>query len=355
MKLKLIALACCSAAMAAGCSYTPAGQAQGSFEYTDVQQRPELQAADGLNKPVSTNRYEIPPVPASEPVGTEVDINAPVVVWPLADGSRVEETEQLPRIYFDELEGMTNISDYVWNSALQGLQARNIGVAAIQDKQVISTDWLTTQYQIGENETPLQVQRRFNLIMESAPHGRTASLLVEVAERQDKGPTIGEVLASKQDRDAAAGLLNQVVSEIAIMQYQGVGSLTEDGTLAIDAGFDDEGSPAMVLGASFNFSWTLMASVVEELGFEIDDLNQSTGRYYLDYDKDKSGASSLAFWRSSKEGKLDIANGSYELKVTGDRRRTTLTFFTNGEAFSAAELNRIFAPVAAEIKRQSEL
>ncbi len=355
MKLKLIAIACGSVVLTTACSYTPKEQAQGSFDYVNAETTDGLAPAPGLGLPATTNRYAVPEVITSEPIGDRVVVTAPTIVWPLADGSRVEENETLVRIFFDELEGMNSVSDYVWTSTIQGLAARNIPVASAQTKERLETDWITQTYTLGDDEEELAVSRRFAITMNTAPHGRTTSLLADVIERRESGSAVGNVAAAGQDRSAAARLLNNVVSEIALKQYQGVAGVAEDGSVAIDAGFDQDGSPAMVLSASFNFTWGVIARALEELGFEIDDLNQSTGFYYLEYSRDKSFLSNLAFWRSNKEGKLDIEDGNYSIKVTGDRRQTTVTFYKDEEVFSAEQLNEIFAPVATEIRRQSDL
>src|SRR5690606_6502574 len=139
---------------------------------------------------------------------------------------------------------------------------------------------------------------------------------------------------------------------IAITQAKGVASVTDDGSVLIEAGFDEDGYAAVIVGASFNFTWALMEDVLPELGFNIDDYNQQTGRYYVEYDAESTG-NGLAFWRDSNRGELTLASGDYEIKVTGDRQRTSITLFVNGEAISPSQVNDIFAPFAAEIRKQS--
>ncbi len=354
MKSIVVSLTCLSVAAIGGCSFTPQEQAEGDFRYTEAALHDGLEPAPGLSLPETRSHYRIPEVPANTPVGKSVNIKSPIQVWPTAAGSRVEETQAEVKVYFDELEGMANLSEFVWGSALAELSARQIPVTSEQPQQRLETGWVVEEREVGEDDLLLRTERRFELVMETPDHGRTTALSVDMIEKQESGPGKGFSEGLVADRNAEARLLNSIINEVAVRQNTNQGMVATDDSIDVTAGFNDEGYPALTLDTSFQNSWGLMGAVLPELGFAIDDLNQSTGRYYTTYEKGKSGLSKLAFWRDSAEGKLDIPEGDYEIQVTGNRELTTITFYFDGEPLSAAELNRIYGPVAAEIRRQSE-
>lgn len=358
MKFKLMVLAGAATVLVSACGFTPKEQAEGDFDYTQLQTDKKIQPAPGKQLPASTNRYAIPEAKQTAPLGKDVSVIAPTLVWPVANGSRVEESETKVRVYFDELEGMSDVEQYVWLGVTQALDTRGMGITEEQSKQRIVTDWLTQTVTFGEDEQELTLRRKVAIAMDTADHGRTTALQSEVVAREfsnGQGSNIDDQLLEHLDRDAAASVLNTIISEIALTQQTGVASVEDDGSVAITTGFDEDGYAAILVSASFSFTWAIMGEVLPELGFAIDDFNQQTGRYYTEYDMESSGFSALAFWRDNKAGMVELPSGEYELKVTGDRSRTSLTFFYQGQPLSAAEVTRIFAPVAAEIRKQSTL
>lgn len=353
MKSNLLVLAGTATIVASACSFTPREQAEGKFEYLEVGLQQQVEPAPNKKLPTPSNRFNVPEANQTGPVGKIVPVLAPTLVWPLANGSRLEESEQGAHIYFDEIEGMSNVGQYVWQGALQALRLRNVGIVEQQERQRIVTDWLEESFTHGEDDDNVTIRRRIALNFETAEHGRTTTIRSEVVEQQIDAENNVEVTPTYlafRDQNAATAALNMVVSEIAITQMAGVAAVDDDGTVAVDMGFDEDGYASIVLGASFGFTWGLMQEVLPELGFEVDDYNRELGRYYTIYGVKKS------FWFSRNvDGKLELPRGDYEIKVTGDQKQTTVTLFRDGNPLSAAQVMQIFAPFAAEIRSQSSL
>lgn len=353
MKFNLIVLAGATTVLVSACSFTPKEQAEGKFDYTKLHTDAQIKPAPNKTLPELSNRYAIPEAETKSPIGKEVPVLAPKLVWPVANGSRVEEDETRIRVFFDELEGMSNVEHYVWQGVLQAAKVRGIAISEQVEKKFILTDWLAESFQYGDDDQNVVIRRKIEVVLDTAEHGRTTALISSVAEREVTADVnLDKNYLEHLDRNAASLLLNGLISEIAITQNRGVASMDDDGAVVINSGFDEDGYASILVSASFSFGWSVMQDVLPQLGFEINDRNRETGRYYTTYSSE-SGASVLAFWRDREAGQLDIPNGEYEIKVTGDRNQTSLTWFRNGEPLSAAEVTRIFAPVAAEIRKQS--
>lgn len=348
-------LTCLSVVVASGCSFTPQEQADGGFEYTEAQLTDGLKPAPNKGLPAPSNRFEVPDVDGNLPVGPQVNIQAPVLVRPTAAGSRIDESEQRVRIYFDELEDMSNLSSFVWEGVTKALNQRGVPVVNAEPEQRLVTGSVRSEREVSEDELVLVTERQFEITQETPDHGRTTAIEVTVLKSSESGAGAGRQPSVIADRNAAAMLLNDIVNEIAIAQQENRIFNRANQEINATAGFNADGFPAIVVEADFDTVWALMGQSLPELGFSIDDLNQSTGQYFTEYSKGAKGMSSLAFWRDEVEGKLDIADGDYMVRVTGDNETTTVTFHYNDEPLSAAEVNRIYAPVAATLRRQNSL
>jgi|GEM_PF-2336405 uncharacterized lipoprotein len=356
MKANLFVLAGVAAVLVNACGFTPKEQAAGNFDYLEVKNDVQLQPAPGKQLPPVNKRYEVPQPTHNTPLGENVVVLAPKLVWPVANGSRVDEDETKTRVYFDELDGMNDVENFVWQGLLQGIETRGWNIVEQQEKQRLVIGWLPEEFEYGEDDTDVEIQRQFEITMNTAEHGRTTALLSTVLQREvnSGSEAIDELYLTHRDNDAAAQVLNTLVSEIAITQAKGVASVTDDGSVNIQAGFDEDGYASIIVSASFNFTWGVMKDVLNELGFEVDDYNQQTGRYYASYDAESTG-NSFAFWRESNGARVALPSGDYEIKVTGDRQKTSVTLFRDGQAISPAQVSDIFAPFAAEIRNQSSL
>jgi len=184
MKFKLMVLAGAATVLVSACGFTPKEQAEGDFDYTQLKIDNKIQPAPGKQLPQSTNRYAIPEASKASPLGKDVSIIAPTLVWPVANGSRVEENETEVRVYFDELDGMSDVEQYVWLGVTQALNARGMGVTEEQTKQRIVTDWLSQTVIYGEDEQELIIRRKVAIAMDTAEHGRTTALQSEVVARE---------------------------------------------------------------------------------------------------------------------------------------------------------------------------
>ncbi len=352
MKVSAVSLSSLAMIFLAGCTFTPREQAHGSFDYVDAKVQPPLQQVPGLNLPMARDQYNIPQVEGSLDIGSNVNILAPVLVWPTAAGSRVEEADGKIRVHFDELEGMTELPNFIWTTMTARLQAEGIDFQTQQPQRRLETGWIEHSKTIGEDELELLTQRRFAIEFDSPTHARTVAVQVELLDKQESGAGAGLRPGLVDDRNQAALLLNSLINEVAI-QLVAKQQQTSPDLYTVTAGFDANGYAALLVDTSFINTWTMVGLVLPELGFTIDDLNQSTGRYYTNYSSETSALSKLAFWRSNSS--LALTTGAYEVQVTGDQSNTSITFYRNGAALSAVEVNALYAPIAAEFRRQLEL
>ncbi len=353
MKVSSIALICLSSLAISACGFTPREQAEGDFDYTNVEPVENLQPAPGKQLPERSRQYEIPPVSVAGAIGKDINVLPPVLVRGTAAGSRASENVEITAVDFSELDGMDDLPSFTWEGIKAALARQNIGIISETPEQSLLTDWQRQQLEVGDDELAATVARQFKVTMEVPDHRRTATVTVAMTDKEVTGPGASLVPGGVSDGNAEANLLNSMINEVAVRQ-QGVFAAAEAAaTVNVTPSFNDAGFPAYELDIGFDVAWPLMADVLEGVGFEIDDLNQSAGMYYLEYMREPGF--SLAFWDGNEEGKLDLADGSYQVNVKGDDDSTTVTIYRGETPLTAADIDRLYGPIAAEIRQRSAL
>ena len=85
-----------------------------------------------------------------------------------------------------------------------------------------------------------------------------------------------------------------------------------------------------------------VSSKLRKMGFDVKDLDQSTGLLFVQY----NGAEQ-SWWSGlfGSEDELDIEKSEYRLKLEGLGDKTAVTFMDNeSKPFSAKQVTKIFAP-----------
>ncbi|RUO72662.1 outer membrane protein assembly factor BamC [Pseudidiomarina sediminum] len=345
-------LMCVSALALSACSFTPREQAEGNFDYTNVQHTEGLKPAPGKRLPVTARTYEIPQADTSGEIGQRINVLPPVLVRGTAAGSRPSNETERKSVDFSELEGMSNLPEFTWEGLKAALSREAIAITDEVAEQQLTTGWVAENWVVGDDELEATVERRFKVFMNVPDHRRTANVAVEMIDKRVSGAGAAQVPGGVSDGNAEANLLNSMINEVAVRQ-QGITAAATPEDIEIEATFNDEGFAAYQLNVGFDVAWVLMSDVLEGLGFDIDDLNQSTGMYYTEYRRD--GGFSLAFWQEQQAGQLDLPDGDYQINVKGDRSTSTVTIYQGETPLSAADIDRLYGPIAAEIRRRSAL
>lgn len=366
MRLKAVAVSLLTMSVLSACSGINREQAEGSFEYVDYKTVVPLEAAPGLQIPQPATRYAVPVINnTNAEVGKDVTVKAPVQVRPIAEGSRVEEGDTATRIFFDDVEDVPNLTENVWQAILQTLAARNIEIAEQQEQSFVLTEVTTEVEQI---ETPEQsfwslsdefdefeTEFQYRITQETASHGRTTDVKVDLVSFQQRKN--GEAITNPPQlvqRAAEATLLNQVIASVYNIQKQIIDNIATTG-VSVELGFSSEGDPAYILGTDFETAWSLTEATFEELGFDVDDLNKTEGRYYLEYQRNTGVMATLAFWRSKSVAELNLPEGEYEVVLMDTDDQVSLTIEFEGELVSPELMDLLYEDFAAEFKQQSQL
>ncbi len=345
--LTVLALAGCS-------SQLDRKTASGSYDYVETSEKQPLKIPEELDKPEFSDDFALPEVGEEadrDLVGKNLIIMSPSVVMPVVTGSHVEEGTKKAVVWFDQVDDSQPLEKAIWNSLLSFLDQQGIGVDRFEpDEGILVTDWMIINKEEDSSwydwtSTESQIGRRFEFMLEKKPHGRTAALMVEL--RDYMATTGDDVIANVddiQERREEVDILNQVINhyeyQIQLEDSRRIARIRQG--LETEMGFNPDGEPAYVVSAQYDVAWPRTLLVLRKLGFNVKDLDKSTGLLFVSYTGDDDGWWGSLF--SSEEALLE--EGDYRLKVNKlSAERTSITFMNDeSEPFEANQVSDLFEP-----------
>jgi outer membrane protein assembly factor BamC len=354
MKYKVLGLSLVAFAIV-GCAGKEEREiASGSFKYLEAAQQKSLDVPEDLDSPNYSQRYILPDVGENAPKdlkGKKLKVLPPSLILPLVTGTHVEEGSEDAKVLFDQINDNEPLQKTVWDTVLTYLEKSNVGVEKFEkDNNVLVTDWVTETREVPSSwydftDSFVSEKKKFKFTMTLAPHGRTAALKTELIEfiNADGQPAMSQVdLISK--RTAESGFLNSVITEydfgIRLATTQRIAKIRQG--FNTEMGFDSDGNSAFMVDAVFENTWPRLLLVLRKMGFDVKDLDQSTGLIFVQYNGLKSSWWSGMF---GSEENLEIEKDEYRLQLEGVGEKTTVIFMDNeSKPFDAKRITKIFAP-----------
>ncbi|MEQ3658451.1 MAG: outer membrane protein assembly factor BamC [Glaciecola sp.] len=354
MNSKVIGLSLFALAVS-GCASKEERQiASGSYQYLEASQQKVLEVPAELDTPQFSRRYELPELGENaDPslVGERLKVVSPALILPLVAGSHVEEGSEDAKVLFDQMDDSEPLQKTVWDTVLKYLEKNQIGVESFEpDNRLLVTDWVVEMvetesawYDFTDSFKP--VRKKFKFTMNVAPHGRTASLKSNLIAYEDPedNKTLSQVdVISKRNEESA--FLNSVIAEydfgLRLARTQRIAMIRQG--FDSNMGFNEDGEPAIMVDAEYENTWPRLLLVLRKMGFDVKDLDQSTGLLFVQY----TGAEQ-SWWGNlfgSSEG-LQIEKEDYRLKVSDVGEKTAVTFMNDESApFDTKLITEVFAP-----------
>lgn len=343
----------------AGCA-AQRDQAQGGFEYAEIEERGALLIPEGMNQVPQNPDFSIPTLDNYQgPVGTAQSIRSPRQVMPLVPGSRAEDGSREARIWFDAIEDMNDVAGWVWQELQDLLASRDIQVVAQAEQEFIETEVIEQLegtrsrggFWAGLTGDRIEMTSRYNLRidMQAPSHGRTAQLEVQASNVEYLVDGTPQQLPVNLQREIEAGFLNDLSMQMQQnFERQRVAQVRA--TRALRHAESPQGEPAYALDVNFEAGWVLIPGVLDYLGFEVEDLNQREGVYYANYQPGgrRGFFSRLAFWSSDDRGELGLPRGDgYQFQVDEVDGVFYIVISRDGEVLDDQTMENLF-PVFAE-------
>lgn len=328
--------------------------ANGDFKYLDEPEANSLQVPSDLDTPNFSNTYVLPELgenSESELLGEKISITSPALVLPLVTGSHIEEGIKQATVYFDQVDDSQPLDTTIWNSLINFLEEQGIGVDSFdKEQQRLVTDWMIIE---SDEDTPWyswtktdrSVGRRFEFWLDVKPHGRTAALNTKLKDYlETKGENVISEIDSEAVRRNEVDVLNQVIGhyagQIRVAEVKRIQEIRKG--LDMELGFDADGEPAFVVDAEYQVAWPRLLLVLRKLGFNVKDLDQSTGLLFVNY-----GGGDVSWWERlwTRSGELLLDEDEYRLQVRELGAKTSITLLDDeSQPFTVDQVTSLFQP-----------
>lgn len=324
MKFKHVVLLTMGIALVSGCT-SNRELAEGGFGYLEVEEQPSLIIPEGLEQRAPRSQYQIPEETTAmrnAPVGANVSIRSPRQILTLAPGSRVDEGVQASVLAFDAVEGVSDLPAWIWDEVERVLAASGATlVEHDRESRAVTDSFRIQQYtrprqgffnRLRGRRVAVETEQTLIVDMTAPAHRRSATLSVNaqsISQYDDGRRVPQDQLPAMLQREIEADFLNTISSNLNRRYMQGrVAAVQTD--LEFELLESPDGYPAVAFAGDFNTGWVIMPGIITDLGFVIDDLNQTEGTYYTEYQPGGKRGWFSRLFRRSVRGPLDLPRGT---------------------------------------------
>lgn len=364
MKLQVLIVVLALLAISACSSSDNKEKANGGYDYLESERRDiDLKIPEGLEVPRTSNRFDLPNLESKSEtsiVGQKLKLSSPKLVLPIVSGSYVDEGSVSAKVNFDQIDDNKALDTSIWDKVLMYLENNNIGVSSFdRTSKTLVTDWVfiddsdeRSWYDFSEESS--QEAKKFKLTLDVAAHGRTASLSNEIVDYIDESGKNGiKAMGPIERRNNEVEFLNYIIAEyeISVREAQSIRIAKIRRGFNSELGFNAKGDSAILVDAQYNDTWPRLLLVLRKMGFDVVDLDQSSGILFVLYNGNDEGFWSGLF--SKDELALDKEN--YRIFVERAGQKTTITFKDEENvSFEALKTSEIF-PVFKEYMGSEDL
>ncbi|HFQ5430863.1 TPA: outer membrane protein assembly factor BamC [Vibrio vulnificus] len=317
-------------------SATQRRQAKDDFAYLETPPLEQWQLPEGATPQFYPN-YNIPQGEFTGGIGKQVDIRPPQQILELIPGARYERSQGEVTLWLIKQEE----ADEVWQTVKDMLAERQIPIDMQSDTH-IETGWVTWRSEDEEMEIGSRyVIDRFEA---NNRHGFKINLIdwregtelkpVTVTNKERYNVFMTNLVTSQYDqvkRDEAQRRAQELVKQIPITM-----------------GTDRSGFPVIIARTPYNVLWQRLPTILPQMGFTIDERNQSQGTI-----KAKYASPDDEFWNEIGVKPMDLKSGTYTFLFGDLGNRTSINVTdSSGKPVEEAFLKSMAPVLAAVVKKE---
>lgn len=319
------------------CSSSPAERRQAGDDFSYLETRAfEPWTLPAGAEPQFYPDYDIPAGEFSGPVGAGVDIRPPQQLLELVPGARTELDDGSVIMWLVKPEEMKK----VWATTQDVLKAQNIALRENGDSR-IETDWVSWQ----REDEDAEVSGRF--VMQCFESNRRFGFKVSMLEWR-QGGRVQPVSKLNRERYSVQ-MANLVTMQYDRKQQEEAERRARQlvKQIPVSVGKDRNGLPVIIARAPYNIFWKRAADVLPELGFKLQDRNQSQGVIETEYDEPDE-----EFWAAIGSDPLSLTGSAYTFQLgdLGNRTSIAITDYED-KAVDEQALAEVSAALAAVMKQ----
>jgi uncharacterized lipoprotein len=331
-----------------GCSLWPATEKTAVNE----QRIAELKIPAGLKAPKKPGQYDLPPKVAAGVAPEQMDLRAPMQVLAVATNARVEEEEKEARVWFERSEFTGDLMPYLQTN-ISGYFTKNT-IEVSQPKQLEwQTGWVSEYQETGWwlwKGQELTQQSKFSVRLEPRSHGRTIAVQVKLLEHKYTDET--QKLTPISQRREEVHFLNRIIDHIATVELAAIREAKAKlPDVLLTRAVNDKQEPVMLTTQPIDVAWSQLELLLEKVGLEVTDLNQSDYVYYVKYVKAEQGFWD-SIWGDEDLPELPLTAGEYQLSLSKTDKGTAIKIKDkDGKVLDQTTLDAVYEVFAAAIRQ----
>ncbi|ELV8588526.1 TPA: outer membrane protein assembly factor BamC [Vibrio vulnificus] len=317
-------------------SATQRRQAKDDFAYLETPPLEQWQLPEGATPQFYPN-YNIPQGEFTGGIGKQVDIRPPQQILELIPGARYERSQGEVTLWLIKQEE----ADEVWQTVKDMLAERQIPIDMQSDTH-IETGWVT--WRSEDEEMEIGSRYAIDRFEANNRHGFKINLIewregtelkpVTVINKERYNVFMTNLVTSQYDqvkRDEAQRRAQELVKQIPITM-----------------GTDRSGFPVIIARTPYNVLWQRLPTILPQMGFTIDERNQSQGTI-----KAKYASPDDEFWNEIGVKPMDLKSGTYTFLFGDLGNRTSINVTdSSGKPVEEAFLKSMAPVLAAVVKKE---
>ncbi|MCG6273010.1 outer membrane protein assembly factor BamC [Vibrio vulnificus] len=317
-------------------SATQRRQAKDDFAYLETPPLEQWQLPEGATPQFYPN-YNIPQGEFAGGIGKQVDIRPPQQILELIPGARYERSQGEVTLWLIKQEE----ADEVWQTVKDMLAERQIPIDMQSDTH-IETGWVT--WRSEDEEMEIGSRYAIDRFEANNRHGFKINLVdwregtelkpVTLTNKERYNVFMTNLVTSQYDqvkRDEAQRRAQELVKQIPITM-----------------GTDRSGFPVIIARTPYNVLWQRLPTILPQMGFTIDERNQSQGTI-----KAKYASPDDEFWIEIGVKPMELKSGTYTLLFGDLGNRTSINVTdSSGKPVEEAFLKSMAPVLAAVVKKE---
>ncbi|QBH26518.1 outer membrane protein assembly factor BamC [Vibrio vulnificus] len=317
-------------------SATQRRQAKDDFAYLETPPLEQWQLPEGATPQFYPN-YNIPQGEFAGGIGKQVDIRPPQQILELIPGARYERNQGEVTLWLIKQEE----ADEVWQTVKDMLAERQIPIDMQSDTH-IETGWVT--WRSEDEEMEIGSRYAIDRFEANNRHGFKINLIewregtelkpVTLTNKERYNVFMTNLVTSQYDqvkRDEAQRRAQELVKQIPITM-----------------GTDRSGFPVIIARTPYNVLWQRLPTILPQMGFTIDERNQSQGTI-----KAKYASPDDEFWNEIGVKPMELKSGTYTFLFGDLGNRTSINVTdSSGKPVEEAFLKSMAPVLAAVVKKE---
>lgn len=307
-----------------------------NHQYVNATERGEVLLPEGAIRPTGDETYKLPEVIPSGDVGEALNIQSPLQLLALASGSRLDDKNKVSKIWFDKTAVIDDLPKFTFDALRSYLRSNKVADSNFDEAaKSVNTGWVTDVREgsfWSWSDDSSSTSYKFLTAQQDRADGFITIVNVKLTGHQRDGKEVPlSSLTKNEINRAETTFLNDYIYHFQLMQevLMKKASIARKSDFTLSVGANAQGLQVFQSAKAVDTVWVHFRTLVENLGFTVDDFDRSGKKLFVTYAAQEQG-----FWDSIWDDdvvQLSLPPAAYVLKITPKGKQSVVTFYDENE------------------------